>query len=484
MDASPAQPQDVRDLVAAELAQKLLTELSGQQYLTRAEERAQETRVQELYVTHEVKTSEHVPAILQLSLPALRCCVVDGDRDEDLFRPTDSTTARAALLPNSKSLRALRLRWVCFMPPTSFPVLTVLHLAEIEHMRLIDLLRFLARTPLLQDLQLNRTAPKKLAAVDLSRWGHGRVRLRDLRRLVMEDHTSSYAILGGEPTNALAQYQRGLLSNLSIPPACAHAVEGVAGSGLVGDLLAELWPAGEQYASQIRIQGRSPPARTLKFVLHLSAEDGLDASFGVFEFNHLAGIPGRARLADVLSSGHVFRNIQRLWIGAREHLEWLYKDIGHILPALSTVEAIVIDGCMMPASFDALIKALAVSPDGTVQSAPSLSTLALYFGTRLTLKPPYELGSVGVGAVYEMQRSRAAARHPLRRLIHLPHTGRRTAYHMFSFEFNAYGVLVCKEPYSVVLRDLEKTWTKDGPRHGHLALIDRDAGLYPHGDEL
>ncbi|EIW51933.1 uncharacterized protein TRAVEDRAFT_53928 [Trametes versicolor FP-101664 SS1] len=445
--------------------------------------REQETRVEELYVKREVNTDEHVHAILQLSLPALQRCIVDGDGDRDL----EASASQAALLPNSKALQALRLRELRFIRPTTFPVLTTLHLERIEDMRLLDLLRFLAGTPLLQDLRLTNASPETRGATDLNGWRHGRVQLRDLRRLVVEDH--DYDMLGSEWRHVLVRYQRGLLSNLSVSLACAHAVGGVAGSGLAADLLSKLWPVEGlgQRPTHARILFLSPSSRHQRFVLQCSADDGLDASFGLVTPNDTANTPPgatiAARLAKALYAGPAFRNIKNLRIG--QHLAWLYHDIGRILCALPAVEAIMIDGCMLPTSFHALIEDLTVSPNGTVQFAPSLSILALDFGTVFRLKPPseVELGSAGVGAVYEMQRSRAAAGHPLRRLIHFPEPIRREAHDRLAFEFDANGVLVRKEPWAVVLQELDKTWARDGFGHGrHLALIERDIGSYWHGD--
>lgn len=224
--------------------------------------RAQGARVRELYVVLDDVSKEDFSAFQQLSLPALERCTirVNGYRYDDY---SNAPLHPMAIFPNSNALRALRIRMVHFVPITAFPALTTLHLATVQGvLRLIDLLNFLAGTPLLQDLQLNDIYSFSLAAIDLSGWKHGRVRIKDLKRLVMAEDTDIGAPglrRSEQQMNIIADYQRGLLSSLSIPLACALAIGNVKGTALVADLLDQLWPSSsaQRCITQARIMPHS-----------------------------------------------------------------------------------------------------------------------------------------------------------------------------------------------------------------------------------
>ncbi|OJT07800.1 hypothetical protein TRAPUB_1315 [Trametes pubescens] len=244
-----------------------------------------------------------------------------------------------AIFPNSSALRALRIRFAQFVPATAFPALTTFHLATVaDEVRLVDLLNFLAGAPLLQDLELTDVSPRKLAATDLSGWRQGRLLFKHLKRLVVADDIDTGR--SEERLTALAEYQCGLLSILSIPPACVLAVGGVESTAHVADLLVQLWPkdSGQRCATQARLTPlgsyREWDQRGLQhFVVYLSCEGNLEASFSIVASN---GTMARACLIDGLSTGHAFKTIRRLWIDHGP--KWLYTDLPGILTALPCIE--------------------------------------------------------------------------------------------------------------------------------------------------
>ncbi|OJT07799.1 hypothetical protein TRAPUB_1314 [Trametes pubescens] len=474
MDAPSA--LDPRDLVAADLAQKLLAELSDPRYLARAQESLLGVvreisrtvhqlmncmrpinrlpaevlgRVRELYIEPDNPETEQpdASALLQLSLPALERCIING------CSVSPSTPIR--LFPDSAALRVLQIArgGIHFAPSTNFPALTVLHLTKIAHVRLLDLLTFLSGTPCLQDLHLDLLSPMTL---DATEWRTGRVQLRALERLVIHEETTETS--GDEPSNTLAECRHGLLSSISVPRACALAVDGVMGVALISDLLYSLWPSPGRCATHVHLLVKHIPPRERshrqrrQFVVHLSGEDGLDTSFGVVEHNDAdadpSGDTARSHLASALSVGPVFRTTQKLLIATK--LKWLRKDLRWIIAALPGIDSVIVHGKVEDhSSLLAFIKALEVASDATVP-VPSLSTLVLNGGTCSIADPPDACGTRGEGAIFEMQRSRAAVGHPLQRLVF--------ALGDISYEYDADGVLARVDAWSTVLQEFEEKW--------------------------
>lgn len=202
-------------------------------------------------------------------------------------------------------------------------------------------------------------------------------------------------------------------------------------------------------------------------MVYLSGEGGLDASFCIVASN---GTMARAHLIDGLSTEQAFKNIRRLWIGYG--LKWLYTDLPGVLAVLPCIEHVHISKRIPSGRRKAFFEALA-GVNG-IPCSPSLSTLSLNLGSNID--PSYECGSsAGVGAVYEIQRSRTAAGCPLQRVRLMRVPGSPPDTKELCHEYNADGVLVRKESLSVIMQELKKEWAKDGPGHDYMESIRRDS---------
>lgn len=426
-------------------------------------------RVRELYVKHNNPETEQLDAsaLLQLSLPALERCMINGC--------SDSPSTEIRLFPDSAALRVLQIArgGIHFASSTNFPALTVLHLTKIAHVHLLDLLTFLSGTPCLQDLHLDLLSPMTL---DATQWRNGRVQLRVLERLAIHEETTETS--GDEPSNPLAECRRGLLSNISVPPACALAVDGVMGVDLISDLLRSLWPSPGRCATHIHLLAKHIPPwershrQRRQFVVHLNGEDGLDASFGVVEHADAdadpSGDTARSRLASALSVGPVFRTFHKLLIANK--LKWLRQDLRWIITALPCIDSVIVHGKVEDHSrLLAFIKALEVAPDATVP-VPSLSTLVLNGGTCSIADPPDTCGIRGEGAIFEVQRSRAAAGRPLQRLAF--------ALGDTSYEYDADGVLARVDAWPTILQEFEDKWALEIGHRRHIHEVLTYRGCY------